>query len=94
MSQRAREEASGTHCKLGEKKANVTAAKHSQVCCKIFNAQRAKSDNFIRAIVKVMYDKGKAHLGNKSHPYRNFSGTGLSTRLYKSRLKHKNMQTY
>lgn len=60
VSQGAIEEASGIHCKSGEKKANVTAAKSSQPCCKIFNAQHTKRDNFNRAIVKVMYDKGKA----------------------------------
>lgn len=58
-SQQAIEEASGTHCKLGKKKANVTAAKSNQPCCKIFNAQHTKRDNFIRAVVKVMYDNGK-----------------------------------
>lgn len=54
------QEGSGTHCKLDEKKANMTAAKLSQLCCKIFNAQHTEKDNFSRAVVKVIYDKGKA----------------------------------
>lgn len=49
VSQQAIEEASGTHCKAGEKKANVTAAKSSQLYCKIFNAQHTKRDNFIQS---------------------------------------------
>lgn len=78
----------GTHCTLDGKKANVTAAKWCQLCYKIINAQHTKRNNFSRALVKVIYDKGKAQPSKQKSSLWKFLKDRPADSFYKSCLKH------